>query len=281
MGVLKVKTAPGVWTPVTQGFDPFHTQQSAFSAGGTVAQGASVTLVSLVTPVVPVGRMLLVTMSAQVRQTTASAFDLNFAGPGGAIVPNQFGTGVNATGQIVTHTMMVPSDGTAMTFRIDVSAWGAQPVTYSNRSNISVTVMPLASAVPTAWTPYVPVWGAATTPPNLGTTPTVQGAYQIVGKTCNWRAYFATGGTGIATGNGAYNVTLPPTPTTPTGAGQVMGKGICYGGAGFVTFIADNGIPANKARLIRCDIINTYFDHTVGPNGSGHVLEINGSYEIA
>lgn len=146
MGVLKVKTAPGVWSPIAQGFDPYHTQQSAYSAGGTVGIGASVSLVSLTTPVVPVGRMLLVTMSAQVRQTTASAFDLNFVGPGGTIVPHQFGAGSNATGQIVTHTMMVPSDGTAMTFRIDVSAWGAQPVVYSNRSNISVTVMPLASA---------------------------------------------------------------------------------------------------------------------------------------
>jgi hypothetical protein len=60
------------------------------------------------------------------------------------------------------------------------------------------------------WTTYTPTITASTNP-NLGSTGSIVGKYQQIGKTVFGRIKFAFGGTGISAGSGGYSFLLPVT----------------------------------------------------------------------
>lgn len=275
MGVLKVKTAPGVWTPVTQGFDPYHQQLSAVSAGGTINAGASGTVVTLNTPAIPTGRFLLVTMTVHVRQTTGSAFDINMSWPSGVgIVAHQFGTGVNATGQIVSMTRVVPTNGLAQTFRIDVNAWGAQPVLYGAQSNIACTVMPLATAGLSDWMTFTP-----TLTQSAAVTKTVTSAsYTQIGKTVTAEIVLAI--TGAGTAGQPIKVGLP-VPARASNA--VVGSGSMYDASASFRYVCEVG-AATVSELYLGANGNSTDVLGVSPSlalAAGDGIRINVTYEAA
>jgi hypothetical protein len=59
------------------------------------------------------------------------------------------------------------------------------------------------------WISYTPVLTGSTTNPNIGSTGTIIGRYQKVGKIIHWNITIVSGGTGIATGSGQYELSLP------------------------------------------------------------------------
>ena len=132
-----------------------------------------------------------------------------------------------------------------------------------------------------AWATYTPLLRAATTHPNLGTAPTVEGAYTIVGKTLFWRASLAPGGTGVSAGSGMYFLwslgVLLGAAFVPVGTSVIIGTGYLYGATGFKSFTIHN----NAGALMRTDN-NTYVEHTVGMTaaGAGHAFVASGFYQI-
>jgi hypothetical protein len=63
------------------------------------------------------------------------------------------------------------------------------------------------SFLDTAWTPYTPVWTAASTNPVIGNG-TIEGYYKVVGKTCFVRGNIAMGST-TTFGSGEWYVSMP------------------------------------------------------------------------
>lgn len=63
-----------------------------------------------------------------------------------------------------------------------------------------------------AWIAYTPTLTASTTNPNVGASGTVEGYYQQVGKTVNFRGNIVFSGAGLTAGSGTYTVALPVTP---------------------------------------------------------------------
>lgn len=63
------------------------------------------------------------------------------------------------------------------------------------------------SSLDTAWTPYTPVWTAASTNPVIGNG-TIEGYYKVVGKTCFVRGNIAMGST-TTFGSGEWYVSMP------------------------------------------------------------------------
>lgn len=289
MGVLKARVS-GAWVPVSQGFSgvvvgfvglavPPGTQ-GAIAASTVDLTGMSVTFTAdpthrYKTTVYVVGRQgatgseqYVYIADSSNSHLKASAYDVPANGIATHVV-EIIETGLSGS----TVRKARAQSSSANTWGTAGAPWFAYIVVED------ITSMTPAGPDQSSWTSYVPVWGAATTPPNLGTTPTVQGAYTMIGKTCHWRAYFQANGTGIAVGSGAYYVTLPPTPTAGL-VNQIACSGVLYGLSGFVPFVADIA-TAGRARLIRTDTLNALLDQTVGPNGGGHVLECGGSYEVA
>ena len=62
-----------------------------------------------------------------------------------------------------------------------------------------------------AWQTWTPTIIGTTTNPNIGSTGSNIGRYQVFGKTVHWNVTIITGGTGIATGSGQYQILLPVT----------------------------------------------------------------------
>lgn len=136
----------------------------------------------------------------------------------------------------------------------------------------AVTPAGVKAVLDKAWTAYTPVLTAATTNPNLGTTPIRNAAYLIQGKLLFWRAILQSEGTGVSAGSGAY--ALAP-PIAPTGSFAILGMGWMYGPAGFKPCIADS----TNGRLIQMG--GAYVDQTVGFASAGCVLSMSGAYQIA
>lgn len=75
-----------------------------------------------------------------------------------------------------------------------------------------------------AWTSFTPALTAATTNPNLGTTPTKTGGYKRIGNTVYGDAFIQWDSAGSPTsGTGIYTVSLPVTPAARYGTGQIIG----------------------------------------------------------
>lgn len=61
------------------------------------------------------------------------------------------------------------------------------------------------------WLTWTPILTGTTTNPNIGSTASNVGRYQVFGKTVHWNITIISGGTGIATGSGQYELSLPIT----------------------------------------------------------------------
>jgi hypothetical protein len=61
------------------------------------------------------------------------------------------------------------------------------------------------------WLTWTPALTGSTTNPNIGSTGSNIGRYQVFGKTVHWNITIISGGTGIATGSGQYYLSLPVT----------------------------------------------------------------------
>jgi hypothetical protein len=61
------------------------------------------------------------------------------------------------------------------------------------------------------WLTWTPILTGTTTNPNIGSTGSNIGRYQVFGKTVHWNITIISGGTGIATGSGQYELSLPVT----------------------------------------------------------------------
>jgi hypothetical protein len=72
------------------------------------------------------------------------------------------------------------------------------------------------------WTTYTPTITASTNP-NLGSTGSITGKYQQIGRTVFGRITFSFGGTGISAGSGGYSFLLPVTAAT---SGFACGSGV-------------------------------------------------------
>lgn len=128
----------------------------------------------------------------------------------------------------------------------------------------------------TSWTPSVVATGGGL---NLGSTPTLMGAYTRIGKTVHWRVMIQSGGSGVAAGTGVYEVTFP-VAVVPGSAFQIVAAGWMYGASSFVPFVVDiAGAGSTTARLVRTDVPGSLVDASIGFTTGGHVLTFAGSYE--
>lgn len=132
-------------TPYELWYDTDATPVRAYttkSAGGSLAAGAGTTaILSLTTPVIPTGQLVLVTCSIRVSQTTAGAFDLSFTGTGTTTAAEGFGAGVSSTGVVRSFSWTATGTGATMTFNININPWGSQAVAYSNNTNIAAVLV--------------------------------------------------------------------------------------------------------------------------------------------
>lgn len=68
---------------------------------------------------------------------------------------------------------------------------------------------------------FTPTFSATTTSPNLGTTGTAVGYYSEVGDLVYYQFFFIFGGTGISSGSGTYNITIPVAAKSISGSSAI------------------------------------------------------------
>ena len=115
---------------------------------------------------------------------------------------------------------------------------------------------------------------AETNAPNLGTTGTFTGVFEIHGKTVIWQATAQTGGTGISAGSGLYVMNLPIAQSSSPGF-PIVGYGWLYTGSAFKLFIQDSTrwiLTSNGAGV---------GSSNSGISGAGEVISVGGVYQIA
>lgn len=125
------------------------------------------------------------------------------------------------------------------------------------------------------WTAFAPQLDVAGGGLNLGSGPSMTGAYSQIGYTVNYRMDITVGAGTIAAGSGQYTINVPVTPAIQ----QILGFGWMYGVAGFVLVFVDGGALTGN-RIIMCKD-GGYLGSAQGFTQSGHVLRLNGSYQAA
>jgi len=140
MGVLKVRDAAGNWVPVGIGAVQSVALYSATAAGGNVNTGTSPQVVTLTTPIIPVGAKVLVTWAIRAAQNTAAVFDVIYNGPSFSATHQQ-GSGAFVSGWMHSYAASFVGAGAAMTFNITLNNWGGQTVSVGTVTNISALVL--------------------------------------------------------------------------------------------------------------------------------------------
>jgi hypothetical protein len=131
-------------------------------------------------------------------------------------------------------------------------------------------------AIGDAWMAYTPTWTAVTTNPVLGNG-TIAGAYSLAGKLIHWRLRLVMGST-TTYGSGNYLFSLP-----------VVAVGAAQHPVGLATIL--NGAArlghANLNSTTAVYVARTANDTLISSAGagaawaSGHIVDINGTYEAA
>jgi hypothetical protein len=138
----------------------------------------------------------------------------------------------------------------------------------------------LGSQIP--WTPYTPVWTAASVNPVIGNG-SITGFYYLIGKTCFVRVRLLMGSS-TNYGSGAWYISLPFTAASAYGV--IMPSTMLNNGVNWYSGLV------NGARLGNVSKTEIQWQNTggtadgVSPTipftwGDGDELEFNGSYEIA
>lgn len=137
-----------------------------------------------------------------------------------------------------------------------------------------------AGGVPaSAWTSYTPSWTSTGTAPAIGNG-TLEGAYQQIGRTVNWRLRFQAGSTSTY-GTGTYRWSLP---VTAAAGAVVLGQGYAYDAStDAIAVFSGQASTSTTVTVLRTGSTGTYaYDKSIPWTwASGDQLFIGGAYEAA
>lgn len=112
------------------------------SPGGNAAANGSPIIMTHTTPLVPVGRSVIITWNHRFAQTTTAVFDLIMsASPGGLNATHQFGSGALNSGVTLTFQRAQAGTGSVVVAQSVLNTWGGQPVSYGAQSSITSLVI--------------------------------------------------------------------------------------------------------------------------------------------
>lgn len=131
--------------PVADAINKMLLTMSANGVKNTNVPSGTANRLSLTLPAanVPVGRKVLVIMTASISQATAAAVDVAFyIGTNQISGVQQFATGVSPTGAVATWSYVYTGEGADKLVAMDVYPWGAQPANIMS-SSICALFLPI------------------------------------------------------------------------------------------------------------------------------------------
>jgi hypothetical protein len=127
-----------------------------------------------------------------------------------------------------------------------------------------------------AWTGYTPVFSAATTNPNVGSTGSVVGEYIEAGKLIIGHIRITFAGAGVNVGSGVYSITVPVS-VAGTAVPRAVGSCIFERAGGF---FARTPFFVNSTNLGLTDGLGNRLGHTTA-FAAGDEIDIEFQYEAA